>query len=101
MVTLLLRLILSGHERGRAERPGSHREKNMTAGNNRGVCMRARGGPGAWMGLANQRTMLHRAPGGSEADCPGWQENGAKVQEKVACPSPKLRPVSKWLICLL
>jgi len=54
--------------------------------------MRARGGPGAWMGLANQRTMLHRAPGGSEADCPGWQENGAKVQEKVAPRRAGIRP---------
>src|SRR5262245_5667009 len=29
-------------------------------------------------GLADQRTRLRRAPGGSRRDCPGWQQNGAR-----------------------
>ena len=37
------------------------------------------------MGLADQRTIARRAPGGSVADCPSRQENGVKVQENWAC----------------
>ncbi len=64
----------------------------MTAMGTIGGLYEGERGPGARMGLADQRTTLHRARGGSEADCPGWQENGAKVQEKVAPRRAGIRP---------
>jgi hypothetical protein len=36
------------------------------------------------MGLADQRTAQRLASGGLVGECPGRQENGAEVQEKVA-----------------
>src|SRR5207245_4666307 len=48
-------------------------------------CKRSRDAPIAeGVGLADQRTAQRLASGGSVGECPGRQENGAEVQEKVA-----------------
>src|SRR5215831_825445 len=48
-------------------------------------CKRSRAAPIAEVvGLADQRTAQRPASGGSVGECPGRQENGAEVQEKVA-----------------
>ena len=48
-------------------------------------CKRSRDAPlEGRVGLADQRTAQRLASGGSVGECPGRQENGAEVQEKVA-----------------
>src|SRR5882672_11514002 len=71
--------------------PESRRRKYSPATRTRGGDTRERRPTHDGLELADQRTFSRRAPGGSAADCPGRQENGARGSRQSGPPEGRYK----------